>query len=206
MNNLQAIVEQIRNLPSSGVDINFRQGRVEFRQQLNLFGQVDESFINDTIEQFEEIITTLKQNALPYKIPEEYIFFLEFYGGLYIDGDDGHYFSTYGLGPMSEEWYASIISPDAVPESIHYGFLALGSLSFYEGKYNGQLVKFFLDLAGTIQESSVIGIGPLRPEGPLPSMIIKNVNEYPQFWHKVADSFTHWLQRAAETQGAFDYV
>ncbi len=202
MNQIKATIEQIKDLPNSEVDRNFRQGNLAVLEQLDF--KTDLDFISETIDYLQNIIATLKKNALPNEIPDEYIFFLEFYGGLYIEGDR-YYFSTYGLGPMSEEWYPSIISPGALPEAVEYGFLAVGSLSFYDGKYKGQYVEFLLDLAGKVRKNCILAIGLLGNEPLQISTIFKNIQEYPDSWHIVADSFTLWLKYAAETNGVFDF-
>lgn len=203
MQSLKAIVEQIERLPDSGVDSNFRQGHAAVLQQLDY--QVDEVFLESAMQEVQEDLLTLKQKAIPHSLPEDYLFFLEFYGGLYIAGNNT-YFSTYGIGPRSEEWYSAIISPDAMPEAIQYGFITVGVLTFHGGKYIGQKAKFFLDIAGDIQKHCVIGIGPFKPQEQDLFTVIKNISAYPTTWHKIADSFTHWLEQAAETAGTFDYL
>jgi hypothetical protein len=156
------------------------------------------------IENSQNAIPELTQTAAPHSIPEDYIFFLEFYGGLAIESDDC-YFSLLGIGPMVEDWYAAVDSDEAFPEPGKYGFLSLGSLSFREGKHKFQHVDFFLDLAGVVQEYCVIGVGPWGEGEPNSFTIIKDLRAYPQKWQKIADTFTEWLDKAAETQGVFVY-
>jgi hypothetical protein len=74
----------------------------------------------------------LLKRAEPYSIPEDYIAFLENYGGLSIEGDD-YRFSILGAGPMVEDWYASIESDQAILPIGNYGLLTLGALRFRSG-------------------------------------------------------------------------
>lgn len=106
---------------------------------------------------------------------------------------------------MVEDWYAAINSDEALPEPGRYGFLSLGSLNFREGIYKFQYVSFFLDLAGTIQKHCVIGVGPWGAEELTPDIVLKDIYAYPGKWQKIANSFTDWLEQAAQTGGAFIY-
>lgn len=204
MIDIKRVIKQIKELPDSGVDCNFKQGVQAVINQLDY--QVDEEFVAKQVVRLEAVIANLKGNAQPQKIPEEYIFFLEYYGGLYINNGERTHFITYGLGPMTEEWYPSVKSPDVIPEAVKYGFLPVGEVYLYDREPSGQYVSFFLDLRGEIQKQCIIAVGPTNEKELSTATIIKNIHSYPSTWRKVADSFTLWLKFAVETNGAFDLV
>jgi hypothetical protein len=203
---VKEIVERIRLLPEAFVDCGFRQGRDAFLRQLESRTGKDEAHLVDVyIEGCRETIAELVQRVAPYDIPDDYIFFLEFYGGLAIIRDD-YYFALLGDGPMVEEWYGSVVSDEALKEPGKYGFLSLGLLSFRKGKYQFQYIDFFLDLAGFVRKHCVIGVGPWG-QGTLTSWtILKDVHAHPDMWQKMANSFAEWLEQVAETRGSFGYI
>lgn len=192
-------------MPDSYVDSNFGQGREAVLKQLEKFGGQPETFVNRGIEEAKAAIAGLIERAIPYTIPDEYIFFLEYYGGLAIDTEDG-YFSVYGIGPMVEEDYASIISDYVIYQSGEYGFLSLGILGFRNEKYKFQYVSFFLDISGTLQKDAVIGIGPWGKNTLSSYEILKSIHAHPESWRKTSNSFPEWLEYAGRTQGLFDYL
>ncbi|MBI1881258.1 MAG: hypothetical protein HYR94_24015 [Chloroflexi bacterium] len=202
---IKEIVDRIKLLPESFVDVSYRQGRDKVLKQLNKrTGENESAWVDVFIEDSQNTIQKLIQKVTPYIIPDDYIYFLEFYGGLAIESND-YYFSLLGIGPMVEEWYTGIESDDAFPEPEKYGFLSLGSLDFRKGKYKFQHVNFFLDLAGVVQKHCVIGVGPWGEDDPNSFKIIKDIHAYPHRWQRVANSFTEWLELAAETRGIFVY-
>jgi hypothetical protein len=201
--NVIEVIERIQRFPDAFVDCSFRQGRDAILRQLNeRTGEDEEAFVDVTIEGIQDTIATLIQKAAPYDIPDDYIFFLEFYGGLAIDRDD-YYLALLGVGPMVEEWYGSVDSDEALQEPGKYGFLSLGSLNFRGRRFRFQSVSFFLDLAGVVQKHCVIGVGPWGQHTLTPYTILKDVRAHPGMWRKIANSFTEWLEQAAETHGVF---
>lgn len=199
-------VEHIQRIPGAYVDCSFRQGRDKVLKQLNeRSGRDEKDLLDASIRDIQNTIVELIQEAAPYHIPDDYIFFLEFYGGLAIDKDN-YRFSVFGVGPMVEEWYASVVSDVAFSEPGKSGVLSLGRMSFRTGEYQFQYVTFFLDLAGILQENCVIGIGPWGKEELTSFTIIKDIHAYPGMWRKIANSFTEWLEQTSETQGSFNYI
>jgi len=203
---ITTIIEPVRNQQNIFVDYGFRQGQDKILQVLKQQNEeYTKSFVEAGIADSKEIIHDLIQKTKPYTIPENYIFFLEFYGALWIETDD-YYFSTLGIGPMVEQFYSSINSDEAFHESGQYGILKLGSLSFRSGKYKFQYLDFFLDLAGQTQRDSVISVGPWEEETVTASTVVKNLSSYPKVWQKCADSFEEWLQLVVKTNGGFGYM
>jgi hypothetical protein len=200
-------VERIRLLPEVYVDCSIRQGREAILEQLrerdgSIADRIVDAFIAEDIQ---DTIATVVRKAEPYEIPDDYIFFLEFYGGLAIDRDD-YYFATLGVGPWVEDWYGSIVSDQALQEPGECGFLSLGSVTVHKGEHGPPYISFFLDLAGTVQKHCVIGVGPWGVDTPDPETVLQDLQGHPEMWRKLAHSFTEWLEQAADTEGSFGYV
>ncbi len=207
---LTDVVEKLRPFSWAYIDTGFRQGRnAVLKRYQEQFEQTEEDssrYAEEFLSMAPNAVIDFAKRLAPYDIPEDYIYFLEYYGGLAIDGDR-HYFSLYGIGPMVESWYGYMNSGDHVyMEAEQQGWLSLGSLVFREGhKYSDQRVRFFLDLAGTVQRYSVIGIGPWDGATPRAINMLSDLYTYPGMWKKLANSFTEFLEQAAETRGAFAY-
>jgi len=213
------IVEQIRALPNAYVDCGFLQGREAVLKQFQqreegVSGAVIPDLRDETekvaaadrfISSMQEAITELIERTKPYKIPKDYILFLQTYGGMLIDGEK-YNFATYGIGPMVEDWYGYLNTADHVlMESGKLGWLSLGRLVFSRGhKYGYQRVVFLLDLANSIRKDSVIGIGPWDGREPQ-ELILSNLQSWNGKWTKVSDSFAEWLELARHTAGEFVY-
>ena len=200
-------IEQIRLYPGALVDCSFGQGRDVFLEQLEERTGRNEAYsVDNYIEDCRDTIAGLIQRVAPYEVPKDYIFFLEYYGGIFIEGDN-HTLSILGTGPNVEEWYSSVESDDALLEVGRQGFLKLGSLNFARNEENNsQRIAYFLDLAGNVQKHCVIGVGPWGKETLTPIDILKNIHAYHEMWKKVANSFTAWLEQAAITKGGFGYT
>ena len=143
----------------------------------------------------------------PHRLPEDYRFFVEYYGGLDID-DPSYYFDIFGYGPTATTRYD--IPMDGDQSLYEHGWLAIGTLALKDEDqpHDGHLVHFFIDLAGNIQRGCVLaiptwgcyeGIRDLR-------VILRDVDAYKECWTKVATSFMEWLEATARTRGAFDYI
>ena len=188
------IIEVAKSYPDIFIDCGIRQERTTVLQQLDKRsnGRASE-FIDAFIEDIQKRIANLTNRTKPYQIPHEYIFFLEYYGGLSINTDSYH-FSTFGIGIMVEEEYGSIDSDDVFHEPGKYGVLKIGMLSFRTGKYKFQYVDFFLDLAGHVQKHCVIGVGPWGGNSIDSTTIAKDIHKHPDLWEKTSVTFTEWLK------------
>lgn len=143
----------------------------------------------------------------PRQLPEDYRFFLSYYGGLAID-DPSYAFDVFGYGPKATARYD--IPMDGDQSLYEHGWLAIGLLALTdEGQpHCGHLVHFFADLGGDVDKGCVIAmptwgcyerIRDLR-------VILRDVAAHKECWTTVAASFTDWLEAAARTRGAFDYI
>lgn len=203
MVDIDKIISQIKNVPESGVDVGIRQGYAALNAQRE--NPVDKETLDKHISWVKEYLADLIQKAQPLKVPSDYIYFLEYYGGLWILRDE-YYFGTFGVGPMTEVWYSSVVSDDADPNAVEYGFLSIGLLSFGKSQREEQQIYFFIDLKGHIRKQSIIGV-PLNKEKQIyPSLVIRNLPEYQSVCQIVSDSFTEWLEQAVRTQGTFGYL
>ena len=207
MDSVIRAVDRIRAIPGADVDRNFGQGRQAVRDQIEMQwtdlkrrGELRE-IPTDYDAQCDELITVAQEEraklhnlVAPHHLPDDYVFFLEYYGGLFI-GIDDYSLLVDGIGPMTEQWYGFIMG-DNVPYKD--GLLNIGSLS-----YDDEYVILFLDLAGVVQQNCVIGVKCGEEEEPDFLPVIRNL---PHCWTKLADSFTAWLERIAETGGTLGYT
>jgi hypothetical protein len=201
---IEKVIEQIRFLPNSQVDCGIEQGQNQFFTQLSkhvttpeLLELPFELYVMETNKSLARIENLIS----PYSLPVDYLSFLKRYGGITISSNDS-YFASLGFGPMAEDWY-----PYLMGKAGHYenGFLKIGTLrirNFIENNF--MYVSFFLDIGGGIQRHCVIQVSMWK---------LKNLNLQETFrdlqscsfcWSIVANSFTEWLQIAANTKGRFE--
>lgn len=189
-------LNQIVMIPWALVDRNFRQGNGAVSEQLLLkTGEAPSSeIVRLIIKDSREGVIQLTEMVAPYQLPKNYVFFLEYSGGLIIKTEN-YQLGLYGLGPMALHWYGDIIALNYLPElpkkSIHIGYLSLSS----EARGN---VDFILDTAGIVAPQSIFALGPGHSEVPHPFALreddIRN-------WTKLANSFSDFLIQIAETEG-----
>jgi hypothetical protein len=195
-------VDRIRSQPGAHVDRNFRQGHDAVLAQIqSRLDKGDEPFVDEFIADGQKDIAQLHTIVAPHHLPDDYVFFLEYCGGLLIETDDYNLLVD-GIGPMVEEWYGFIMSDDLVYEN---GFLSISDLAFKRERV-GRHVRCFLDLSGIIHLDSIIGVqyGPSVGYGLL--SILRDPRAYPDRWTKLADSFTGWLDLVAATEGKLGFV
>jgi hypothetical protein len=124
MERLIQAVEQLRNLSDSDIDVdidvNFRQDKVAFRAQLyqslkyiHPIRLITDKDIEQGALYTQEAIEELRVKIAPYTLPEDYIFFIEYYGGIAADNtsfrtvaNTSFRFEIYGYGPMVNELYS----------------------------------------------------------------------------------------------------
>jgi hypothetical protein len=106
---------------------------------------------------------------------------------------------------MVEVNYSYIAGDDGYYEG---GFLHIAHLWVKKGDKGYDHHSFFLDLEGAIHRYSVINLPnrKLSREGLGFADVLSNPHAYPNYWIKIADSFTEWLELAADTAGTFGYV
>lgn len=205
MNNVIRAVERIQSVPGAQVDRNFRQGRDAVLAQA-YYLRTDEgvnnmSVVGKYITHIQESLAEVHAWVQPYHLPDDYVFFLEFYGGLLIERPR-YNLLVLGIGPMVEEWYGFIKGDEGAYEN---GWLLIASLTLKEERI-GHYVDFFLDLAGSVHKYCVIGI----PTGGISStnslQVIRDLDAHPDHWSKITSSFTEWLELAAKTKGSFGYA
>ncbi len=141
----------------------------------------------------------------PHQLPEDYRFFVAYYGGLAID-DPSYYFDIFGYGPKATARYD--IPMDGDQSLYEHGWLAIGMLSLKDDgqPHDGHLVHFFIDLAGDVCRGCVIAVPTWGCYESVrdPRVIVRDVHAHKDCWTRVADSFADWLEMAARTRGAFD--
>jgi hypothetical protein len=143
----------------------------------------------------------------PHQLPEDYRFFISYYGGLAID-DPSYYVDIFGYGPKATARYD--IPMDGDQSLYEHGWLAIGSLSLKDDgqPHDGHLVHFFIDLAGNVQRGCVIALPTWGCYESIrdPRVILHDAQAHKDCWTRVAGSFTDWLDVAARTRGAFGYT
>ena len=212
---MKKIIDLLNLLESQNdvfVDHNYLQGKETVFQLLtiregssNRVKVNADSFIDISKQTINEVI----QKAHPNVIPKDYLFFLEYCGGVSINKEE-YYFSTFGIGPMVDENYSSIISDSAYPGIIEqYGFLPIGDISIQQDPWKFESVSFFLDLASNVQRNCVIEIGPWLPgliePDVLPEELFSDLANHKDLWRVVSDSFVDWLEIMVATKGAFNF-
>ena len=198
-------IKRLQETPDAYIDVSYLQGRDAVLNQLNKRSGDDESlWVDSYLNDIEHTINDLIERIKPHSLPDDYLYFLSYYGGVSIEHENS-YFQVFGVGPMVEDEYASIDSDEAQLGKEVTGFLSIGSVSFRTGTLALYRVTFFLDLASRFQRYSVIGIGPWERGMIPPDQVLQNLNGHADKWKILANSFTHWLDKAAETHGAFEY-
>jgi hypothetical protein len=211
MDDVTRAVERIESLPEAYVDRNYLQSYDAVLAQLRMRteGRIDSmSEAEEYIAHIREGLAKVQAWVAPWQLPEDYVFFLEYYGGLMIS-TESHYFAVQGIGPMVEEWYGFIKGDDSLyvkGDEMPYegGVLRVGILSLRDER-NG-CVDFLMDLGGAIRQYGIIGVPSWKVTGTNYLTILRNPRMYPTLWTKLADSFTEWLEQAADTGGTFGYI
>lgn len=202
MNRIVQAIEHIQALTGALVDSNYLQGRemvlaqlhVRSRGRINELAEADE-FISDS----QTALLEIKSHVMPFQLPNDYIFFLEFCGGLLIK-TERYNLMIDGIGPMVEEWYGYPLGDDGRYEN---GLFLIALINFKK-EQSGKYVFFLLDLAGVIKQDSVIALTSWGDSELL--HIMKDIGEYTDYWIKLSDSFTQWLEMVAKTNGTLGFL
>ena len=178
----------------------------------------DAAVLCDDIEAdhpYRQSLAQLIRRLSPAQLPPDYHFFLDHYDKLDIETKVGApLLDIFGVGPS--DWDATVVDnlPDAESSRIERLYIAmwmgrlrpadqtsdtlgvlaaLGASSAAEGvRPPYRSVLFYLDLAGSIQESGILA--QLDRDGQ---------HVFP--FQKVANSFAEWLELVMETQATFGY-
>ena len=210
MNRVMQAVEQIASLPYAQVDVSYAQGKDVLEKTHRLRVSHLGLYLADSFdayqvsEQIMHDVDEIKDLVSPHLLPDEYLYFLSYYGGLSITRT-GYQFSIRGVGPMQNMWYYPVIgTQDYFDEGLYEnGFLLIGALVVQA--VNARLFHLLLDLGDSMQKGSVIcikdygsverGLPDLRP-------VLQDPHNAQAYVERIADSFGAFLERAAETQGA----
>jgi hypothetical protein len=239
MDRLITAVEHLRQLPGAFVDTNFRQVREAFRAQLSRIWQqagqspaVSDVEVDKYIYYCLEDIDELKARVIPYTLPSDYLFFLEYYGGLAIHTDSFR-FEIYGCGPMTQEWYGDWVCDNwgeyndpllPGPRGFKIGYLRFDTASLENRRRNqaaqnvatysnpfeapwypeieSKWIELRFDLAGNVQTNCIVGLGPDQSNTIHPLSVGDNDR---RIWKVLATSFTEFIERATQTNAQFGY-
>lgn len=175
---IKEILEEIKKMPNTFVDCNFGQGEDILRQyfvteKINI-NQID-LYISNSIK----YIDTLQKMFRPRNIPQDYILFLQNYGGLTIH-KEASMLNVFGVGPLADVEYIQVV--DANKGSLASGnknvLIARGSIHLSSNERNlwkkireaddklprivkeneptVQNVHFFIDIQENIKKDSIV--------------------------------------------------
>ncbi len=203
-----AAVDQIRLLRDREVriDVGIQQeySVISKQLQVRLGSSVSPEAVETFLEGCDNSLRELRMWVTPYELSGDYLFFIEYYGGLAIQSDD-YSLQLFGEGPMVEEWYTSPMGDDSISDPSQDGVITIGFVSFREHTPYEQ-VYFLLDLAGVIQPNAVIGVPIAESTDYKPQVIVKHLEELPGYRKQLANSFTEFLELVAATKGALGYI
>ncbi len=196
----QAIIDHLDPLPTAA------EKALEARPRYALLARETPAQRADrVIADIAAYLSELDAWLAPQQLPEDYRFFVAYYGGLAID-DPSYYFDIFGYGPKATSRYD--IPMDGDQSLYEHGWLAIGMLSLKDDDqpHDGHLVHFFIDLAGDVCRGCVIAIPTWGRYESIrdPRVILRDMRAHKDCWTRVADSFTDWLEMAARTHGAFN--
>ena len=200
-------VNRIGHLSGAQVDRGFGQGYEVIREQFELLvGEpLSDLYIDGKYIDYHDTLTELQAWIQPYQFPDDYFFFLQFYGGLAVERDT-YTLVADGIGPMCEEWYSYLCGDGRATDPNHDGLLQIGRLEFNDAARDYPEILFFLDFAGVFERGSIIGIGPWRDGDPDIAEIIGHPQQCRHIWKILAKSFTAWLEMIASTEGRLAYT
>lgn len=203
---IEKVIEQIRFLPNAQVDCGTEQGQKQFFAQLSKHVTTPELLVlpfelfvmetNKSLIRIENLIS-------PFSLPADYLSFLNRYGGIAISSKDSN-FASLGFGPMAEEWYPYLMGKAGYYEN---GLLKIGTLrirNFIENKF--MYVSFFLDIGSRIQRYCVIQVSMWKLGNLNLHDVFRELQSCSFCWSIVANSFTEWIQIAANTKGRFEHL
>jgi len=198
----QAIIDHLDPLPASAERAFATQPRYTLLARETPAQRADRVIAGITA-----YLSELDTWLAPHHLPEGYLFFVAHYGGLAID-DPSYYFDIFGYGPKATARYD--IPMDGDQSLYEHGWLAIGMLSLKDEdqRHYGHFVHFFIDLAGDVYRGCVIAVPTWGCYENIRDgrVILRDVDAHKECWTRVAESFTDWLEVAAQTRGAFDYI
>lgn len=216
---VHSAIKIIQDIPEAKVDRNFGQGDSVLEAQVTaLHGDIAPALKDEIIQYCQLELSRLIQMVSPYSLPEDYLCFLRFYGGLSIGqvAIDSPLLTLFGIGPATDIYYPHI---EEVNEGIARNIEQLYIASIYFPVYDldrsrrdksiGESInrspfdkaldlppsnlarRIYLDLAGAVQQNSILykNIDPRS---------LKHLG-----WIKVANTFSDWLELIARDGGRF---
>jgi hypothetical protein len=207
----EAVIKALKAIdlvPGAHVDRSFGQGYQAVFDQLSfrLEREADEGFVKSFIKECQKDVNEIELWVKPYNLPPDYLFFLQYCGGLIIKKEEFNLILD-GIGPMVEEWYSFIMGDEVYKDPPNDGLIYIGCLPIKtknEATNTYGMVTFFLDLGGIVKKNSVLGIGRGNKAISLEE-IFANFSQYPDVAKILANSFTEFLELIAKTEGTLGY-
>jgi hypothetical protein len=154
----------------------------------------------------------------PHLLPTDYLFFLEYYGGLVINDGNKPILDIFGTGPLADVTYSPVAEVNRVSSaSTHKNVYIAGGDVLLSDKEKevlleikkfdtklpnivkknmpkSQHISFYIDIQSSIQAGSIIAIKDIEIK-------IKSNK-----WEYVAPSFTNWLKMILESGGKYGFI
>ncbi len=215
---IHSAIKVIQEIPEAQVDRNFGQGDSVLGAQVEaLYADIAPASKDEIIHSCQLELSQLIQMVAPYSLPEDYLCFLKFYGGLSIGrvATDSPLLTIFGTGPAINLFYPSVVEINedvvSVINQLHIASIDLPRYtvdqnSLTESREGVSRHSFdealdlcpsnldrriYLDLAGPVQKYTILTteIDPKSFE------ILR--------WIKIANTFSDWLELIAKDGGRF---
>lgn len=216
---IHSAIKVIQSTPEAKVDRNFGQGDSVLEAQVEvLYADITPASKDEIIRSCQLKLSQLIQMVSPYRLPEDYLCFLQCYGGLRIGrvATDSPLLTIFGTGPAIDLYYPDVMEMNEgqIGSNIEQLYIASIRLPRYSldqirsyrsrGEHMSRQPfdealdlppsnvarRIYLDLAGDVQRDSVL------------TEIDPNSDEH-LGWIKVANTFSDWLELIARDGGRF---
>lgn len=203
---LASVVGRLVESADVRLDVGYRQGRARVLTQLERrSGRSEAKNVDRDIEAMKQHVSDVINSIEPYRLPPEFLAFLEWYGGLAIFGpNESYYLSVNGVGPMVEGWYSALLGEDKVTRHGMRTYLRIARLSLRDS-HPYKAVYFYLAYAQGLDAPWIIGVGPIDDEPDRILLLPEGDGVRSSMVKPLAASFVEWLTKASQTAGTFQY-
>ena len=212
MQEVISAVERIRLLPDATIGCNFSQGRQAVADYLRAMKRTAElTNLDAIISKCKTRSRRLRELVAPYSLPEDYLFFQDYYGGLVLETSKGiPQLMVMGTGPLAGLYYGELLegTEESLPSNPFYFAIywseKANGLRPLEIARNSTLSPFddehvlpspmlshlyYIDSSGVVKTDSIL---------------VARSDEGPNRFTKIAGSFTEWLNLVAEKSGQLE--
>ena len=207
MNTIAGTLQKVSQLDGAVVDQGYAQGVISILEHIKANDP------NANIDAAQRLSRSLQDGlkdihswVYRYVLPEDYTYFLEYWGGLHIKTNK-FYLEIMGIGIMVDSWYSYLMGDEGFFDPSDDGVILLGSLGSQQPIHGAYFrVYFILDVAGIFQAEQSIGVGTLTTGNSIVRHIVKTPATYVADWKILANSFSQWLELVATSAGSCGYT